>query len=124
MKEKDLNKIAEIEKAIKKKYGEEAIKNPKGSWNQEKENKYLSNLKQFHNKSKKRKQKIEEQEGFIVKEKKVKTCVDRVCPVCNSYSFAARDDLYMIKFNCCYNCFIEYIEGREQRWKSGWRPNN
>ena len=30
MKEKDLNKIAKIEKAIKDKYGEEAIQNPKG----------------------------------------------------------------------------------------------
>ena len=22
----------------------------------------------------------------------------------------------------CANCFIEFIEGREQRWKDGWRP--
>jgi len=29
----------------------------------------------------------------------------------------------MNKYNCCYNCFIQYVHGREKRWKSGWRPN-
>jgi len=29
----------------------------------------------------------------------------------------------MNKYNCCYNCFIQYVHGREERWKSGWRPN-
>ena len=31
----DLNKIAKIEQAIKEKYGDEAIQNPKKNWNQE-----------------------------------------------------------------------------------------
>jgi hypothetical protein len=22
----------------------------------------------------------------------------------------------------CVFCFIEFIEGREERWRSGWRP--
>lgn len=48
MKKKDLNEIAKIEKAIKEKYGEEAIQNPKGSWDKEKELKYLKDLKDFH----------------------------------------------------------------------------
>jgi len=26
-------------------------------------------------------------------------------------------------YGCCVNCFIEFIEGREQRWKDGWRPS-
>ena len=34
---KDLNKIAQIEKAISKKYGKEAIQNPKSNWNEKKE---------------------------------------------------------------------------------------
>jgi hypothetical protein len=24
----------------------------------------------------------------------------------------------------CVNCFIEFIEDREDRWKSGWRPTS
>ena len=23
----------------------------------------------------------------------------------------------------CQNCFIQHVEGREERWQSGWRPN-
>ena len=120
---KDLNKIARIEKAIKDKYGEEAIQNPKGSWDKTKEEKYLENLKDFHERSS-RSKKTEELNGFKLKSKKTSHHVNRTCPVCKSYSFSSRDDLYMTKFECCLNCYIQYIEGREERWKSGWRPNN
>lgn len=26
-------------------------------------------------------------------------------------------------YGCCIDCFIQFIEGREQRWKDGWRPS-
>lgn len=123
MKKKDLNEIAKIEKAIKEKYGEEAIQNPKGSWDKEKENRYLEDLKAFHERTR-RKKSVEEAEGFLVKSRKTKKAVDRTCPVCSAYSFSGQDDLYMTKFDCCFNCYIQYVEGREERWKSGWRPNN
>ena len=123
MKKKDLNHIAKIEKAIKDKYGEEAIQNPRGSWNQEKEEKYLNDLKDFYEKNS-RNEKTEKVEGFLIKDKKTDNKIDRLCPVCGSYSFSLRDDLYMTKFQCCFNCYIQYIEGREERWKTGWRPNN
>ena len=123
MKKKDLNEIAKIEKAIKEKYGEEAIQNPKGNWDKEKEAKYLEDLKAFHERPS-RKKTTEELDGFLVKTKKAKSEVDRKCPVCSSYSFSSGDDLYMTKFDCCFDCYVRYIEGREERWKSGWRPNN
>jgi len=28
----------------------------------------------------------------------------------------------MKKFDCCYECYIQFVDGREERWKSGWRP--
>ena len=121
--EKDLNKIARIEKAIKEKYGEDAIKNPNGSWSEEKEAKYLEELKTFYKRSARDKQ-TEEKEGFKIKSKKTNHKTERNCPVCASYSFLAMDDVYMTKFGCCFDCYIKYIEGREARWKSGWRPNN
>lgn len=122
MKKKDLNQIAKIEKAIKEKYGEEAIQNPKGSWDKEKEDKYLEELKAFYQRNLRAK-KTEEADGFLVKTRKSDNSVDRTCPVCSSYSFSGQDDLYMTKFDCCFNCYIQYVEGREERWKSGWRPN-
>ena len=122
MKKKDLNEIAKIEKAIKDKYGEEAIQNPKGSWDKEKEVKYLEDLKEFYKRSS-RPDKRKEATGFIIKDRKSKTEISRTCPVCGSYSFSEKDDLYMVKFECCYDCYIQYIDGREERWKSGWRPN-
>jgi len=123
MKEKDLNEIAKIEKAIKEKYGEDAIQNPKRRWDEEKEKKYLEDLKAFHERPR-RSKKTEEVEGILIKERKSKQEVDRECPVCNSYSFSGQDDLYMTKFECCFKCYIQYVEGREERWKSGWSPNN
>ena len=123
MKKKDLNEIAKIEKAIKEKYGEEAIQNPKRCWDEEKEKKYLEDLKAFHERPR-RSSKTEEISGVTIKDRKALNEVDRTCPVCSMYSFSTQDDLYMIKFECCFECYIQYIEGREERWKSGWRPNN
>lgn len=122
-KQRDLNEIAKIEKAIKDKYGDEAIQNPKGSWDTEKENKYLEELKAFHERSSRQK-KTEVVGDITIKTKKTAHEVNRQCPVCDAYSFSGQDDLYMTKFECCFQCYINYIEGREERWKSGWRPNN
>ena len=43
---KDLNYIAGLEKAIKQKYGEEAVQNPSSNWTPEKEKEYLQQLKE------------------------------------------------------------------------------
>ena len=72
MKKKDLNEIAKIEKAIKEKYGEEAIQNPKGSWSKEKEDKYLEELKAFYERNLRSKE-TKEENGFLVKSRKTKT---------------------------------------------------
>ena len=37
----DYDRIAAVEKAIKEKYGEDAIANPKAEWDEEKEKQYL-----------------------------------------------------------------------------------
>ena len=122
MTKKDFNEIAKYEKAIKDKYGEEAIKNPKSGWDQEKEKMYLKDLKKFYSKKEKNKV-IKESEGFSLVSKQKKSVTTRTCPVCSSYSMKSVDDVYMIKFDCCFNCYIQYVEGREERWKTGWRPN-
>ena len=44
-KNKDPNYIVKLEKAIAKKYGEEAIENPRKHWNDEKEEDYQKQIK-------------------------------------------------------------------------------
>jgi len=119
---KDYNKIAKYEKAIKDKYGDDAIQNPKKLWDEEKEKSYLKDLKKFHKKENVEKQR-NAKDGFDVIQKKEIVSSPRNCPVCGDYSVSTRDDLYMVKFECCFNCYVQHVEHREERWNSGWRPN-
>ena len=114
---KDLNYIAKIEQAIAKKYGEKTVQHPRANWTTEKEKDYLDQIKKIYNRQKKSKQdeKIEAN-GFLVSEKLLNKESDRVCPACFEYSFNMRDDLYMNKYDCCYGCYIQFVEGRETRW--------
>ena len=48
MSNKDFNRIAAIEKAIKTKYGDEAIVNPRAGWDDEKEKEYINLVKKFY----------------------------------------------------------------------------
>ena len=64
-----------------------------------------------------------EKDGFFVGKHLISKEKERNCPVCNVYSFDIRDDLYMNKFECCFKCYVQWVEYREERWKKGWRPN-
>ena len=46
----DPNYIASLEKAIKEKYGDDAISNPKSGWDDDKEEEYLKQLKKMSQK--------------------------------------------------------------------------
>ena len=124
MSKKDPNYAIKVEKAITKKYGAETVQHPKKNWNDEKEREYLSELKEFYSN-----QPIEEDSdkehinGVFIPKKLLNKESERSCPVCNTYSFKSNDDVYMTKFGCCEKCYIQWIEGREDRWKKGWRPN-
>ena len=52
MSNKDYNKVVAIEKAIKEKYGEEAIANPRTNWDENKEKDYLEQMKELYNRKK------------------------------------------------------------------------
>jgi hypothetical protein len=119
---KDLNYIAGLEKAIKQKYGEEAVQNPSSNWTPEKEKEYLQQLKE--NKIKEMtSDRVEEREGFLFSAKLIKKDSKNVCDVCSNI-LKQQDMLYETKYECCRNCYIQYVEHREERWKQGWRPDN
>jgi len=126
-KDLDLNDIAKFEKAIAKKYGPEAIENPRKHWNDEKEKSYQDQIKKLAEKERSFEEKDDkvEVDGFLISKKLLnKDTTRRTCPVCEKYSFKIKDDVFMNKFDCCHKCYIQWVEGREERWKSGWRPNN
>jgi len=126
MKERDLNYIAGLEKAIKKKYGEEAIQNPNKFWNEEKEKDYIQQLDEFVNKQKKSETtyNTDNVDGVLVSRKLLNKEAILNCSTCKKKLKTINDDIYFTKFECCEKCYVQYIEGREQRWLEGWRPKN
>tara|TARA_R110002073_G_scaffold58526_1_gene148201 strand:+ start:1200 stop:1595 length:396 start_codon:yes stop_codon:yes gene_type:complete len=126
MKEKDLNYIAGLEKAIKKKYGEETIQNPANSWDEQKEKSYIQQLDEFVDKQKKFEydSDAENVDGILVSRKLLNKEGNLNCLTCNGKIKTINDDIYFTKFDCCGKCFIKYVEHREQRWLEGWRPKN
>tara|TARA_R100000234_G_scaffold119758_1_gene103624 strand:- start:4667 stop:5083 length:417 start_codon:yes stop_codon:yes gene_type:complete len=118
MRRHDLNTIAKIEQAISKKYGEETIVNPRSLWTKEKEIDYLEQIKIIYKRSFKISQDTEKinKDGFFISKKLLTKDEDRICPACFEYSFDLKDDLYMSKYDCCWKCYMHFVEGREERW--------
>ncbi len=121
---KDQDYIASVEKAIAQKYGTDAIQNPKSNWTDEKEREYLSQLKKFSENERRQQDQEEKVEtnGYFISKKLLNKETNRTCPVCDTYSFDLKDDVYMSKFECCRKCYIQWVEDREERWATGWRP--
>tara|TARA_Y100000310_G_C20151363_1_gene564892 strand:- start:155 stop:541 length:387 start_codon:yes stop_codon:yes gene_type:complete len=124
MKKTDPNYIAKLEQAIAKQYGKAAVQNPRGNWDDEKERDYLQQLKDLAKKENKIRQQSEkiEIDGVHVSKKTLSRNPIRTCSTCETYSMKPEDDVYMSKFECCKRCYIAWVEDREERWKSGWRP--
>ena len=117
--------IARLEQAISKKYGDAAVDNPRRLWDPEKEKAYLEQSQKEREKFAKLSESDDkvEQDGFLINKKLLTRDHNRTCPICSTYSFRPRDDLYMSKFETCFLCYIKWIEGREERWHNGWRPD-
>ena len=126
MKLKNSDKIAQFEKAIGKKYGKETIQNPNAGWNDDKEKEYLESTKKLQSKISKSNEDndLVEIDGFLMPKRLINTESNRTCPTCSTYSFNKADDFYMHKFECCELCFVKWVDGREERWLAGWRPED
>ena len=126
MSSKDPNRIAAIEKAISQKYGDEAIQNPRANWDENKEKEYLAQMKELYNKIKSNDEAQDKIDinGIKVSKKLLNKESLRNCPVCGSLPKRSMDDVCITKFECCSKCYLQYVEGREERWLKGWRPNN
>jgi hypothetical protein len=123
---KDINYIAGLEKAISKKYGDLAIQNPSKFWDKDKEQDYIKQLQEFVEKQKKSEvnNEYENVDGVLISRKLLTKEGKIRCPTCKSFLKTIGDDIYFTKFECCEDCFIKYVYGREGRWTTGWRPDN
>ena len=122
---KDYDRIAAIEKAIKEKYGDEAIANPKSNWDEQKEKEYLEQMKEHYatlNKNSLGQEKVDVN-GIKISKKLLNRESLHNCPVCGTFPKKTMDDVCLVKFECCSKCYIKYVQGREERWLKGWRPN-
>ena len=46
------------------------------------------------------------------------------CPICSLPMLVDVDRKQYTRHKCCHKCSTYFVEGREDRWKSGWRPND
>jgi hypothetical protein len=109
-KKPDLNYIAGVEKAVAEKYGKVAAQDFRSGWDHQREKDYLDQLKDAAQTSK--------------KNVKKKPQANRTCPICKTYSFSSRDDLYMNRFQCCQACYIDFVHQDPYAWLDGKRPTD
>ena len=125
MSDKDFDKIAAIEKAITKKYGKDTIQNPRANWDEIKEKEYLEQMREYYEKTNRHEKSQEKVDinGIKVSKKLLNRDSLKCCLVCGAFPKKSMDDVCLLKFECCYRCYIQHIEDREERWLKGWRPD-
>ena len=124
MSKDDPNYIIKVEKAISEKYGDETVQHPKRHWTQEKEQKYLEQLKEYHARKDSRSQDREKTlyKGILVSKNLINRKSRKKCDWCGKYSLEEKDDVYFVKYDACFQCYVKYVEDREERLGQGWRP--
>lgn len=45
------------------------------------------------------------------------------CPLCEIIMNGKHDTKCFLRYKCCERCYIQFIEGREEKWLAGGRPN-
>jgi hypothetical protein len=111
---RDLNYIAALEKAMREKFGEVTIQNPKSNWDPEKEKIYLQQSKEAYKKEAEAEssRELADLGGILIDTGLINKKQNRQCNKCEKYSFNRDDDMFLTKFSCCHICYIKYFEGR------------
>jgi len=48
--------------------------------------------------------------------------VPTFCPLCD-FTMKGKSTTTFYSHGVCIHCFIQFVDGREERWKAGWRPS-
>jgi hypothetical protein len=118
--------IAALEKAVAEKYGKEAVQDFRSEWDPEKEKEYLDQLKsrRLNVETTSTTSVVVATEEVEIKKRSSTLQSERTCPVCKTYSFSPRDDLYMNRFETCRLCYYDFVYCREEDWAKGKRPTD
>ena len=49
--------------------------------------------------------------------------VPAFCPVCERVMKGSMSTKTFYDLGCCRDCFIAFVEHKEEKWSSGWRPS-
>ena len=122
---RDIEYVGKVEKAISEKYGEETVVNPRSLWDEEKEEEYIRQAEDNAEKYYKKEEDddIIEKDGIFVSKKLLNKSNTESCHVCDKYMLSSKDKVFVLKWGCCNDCYIKWVEDREERWINGWRPN-
>lgn len=121
-----MNKKDYLLQMIKERYGKNALIDPRATGSGLDEEEIRKQLLKFDEKVRKARRKNEkvEKNGFFISKGVLKRAnVERVCPVCNTFSFSTYDDVYMMRFKCCFECYIQHVDGREKQWLENLKKN-
>jgi|TARA_Y100000310_G_scaffold233177_1_gene236031 hypothetical protein len=44
------------------------------------------------------------------------------CSLCTFPMRELDDAISYTSYECCSKCYVQFVEGRKDRWNSGWRP--
>jgi hypothetical protein len=121
---RDIEYVGKVEKAISDKYGQEAVVNPRLLWDEEKEKEYREQVKENAEKYYKKDEDndVIENNGIFISKKLLNKRNSSSCDVCSKYMLDIQDNVFMAKWGCCQGCYVKWVEDREDRWLSGWRP--
>jgi hypothetical protein len=48
---------------------------------------------------------------------------DFYCGLCKYPLIISNDFETSDEYQCCFNCYLEFVESRKNMWKQGWRPD-
>lgn len=111
-----LNEKERLEKAIREKFGDEAVQNLKSGWDSTKERTYKEQVAKIEYNDP-NDYNEEHRDNFTIKSK-IDNHTSKNCTICEKYIYKKNDFYSYLKFNTCEHCYIQYIEGREEKWLS------
>lgn len=111
----------ELENVFREKYGPMSLVDIGAFWNTQKD-KILKEYLRIEQKYFLSKEDNYFKFGSILFSNKFSSKENKCCLVCGRYNYKARDLKTFSLFRTCFDCHVRHIEGREERWKAGWRP--
>ncbi len=108
--------IEKLEKAIQEKYGDGVVQEIGQDWTEQKEKQYIEESERLNKKKAIKSNKDVDIGGFFVNSKllnKRKKAIN-VCERCGKTTIYKEDDLYIIKFLMCKECYLCYVEFRKK----------